>query len=318
MGPTNIEWCDATWNVVGGCTIRSPGCKNCYAQDLAGTRLINHPLYAGTTTVAANGKPVFNGKMTVAPDDHPVWTRPLKWRGAKNRVMGAGMPSLIFVGDMSDLFHEERPAHVIAKVFAVMARCPHHVFQVLTKRPERMRDWILTIADSPDGIFDAVVDLVDGDREEINRIGELPWPLPNVWCGTSVERQKEADERIPLLLQTPAAVRFISAEPLIGPIDLHDWLTRDWHPTMPPETTSRLDWVIVGGESGPDRRPTDIAWMHSLRDQCLAAGVSYFHKQMTGKKAIPPDLQIRQFPAVKPLPVAAGAPRAPEPQMRLI
>src|SRR5574341_811905 len=117
--PTNIEWTDATWNPIGGCSIKSPGCINCYAMRIAGSgKLDYHPLYAGVTTMY-KGKPVFNGKMTILPDDHPAWEWPLKWRGAKRPVMGSGMPSLIFVGDMADLFHEDRPEVEIARVTSV-------------------------------------------------------------------------------------------------------------------------------------------------------------------------------------------------------
>lgn len=135
---TGIEWTDATWNPIGGCSIASPGCTNCYAQRLAGTRLQHLPLYAGTTTDSKAG-PVFNGHMTVADDDAAVWTWPLRWRGSKTPRRGAGARSMIFVGDMSDLFHRNRPRHVIDRVFAVMAMAGRHDFQVLTKRPDVIR-----------------------------------------------------------------------------------------------------------------------------------------------------------------------------------
>lgn len=136
MSATKIEWTDASWNPIGGCSIRSPGCNPCYAQKLAGTRLRHHPLYAGTTTVV-KGKPVFNGRLTAAPDDHPVWTWPLRWRGAKNPKLGPGKPSLIFVGDMSDLFHEDRPEAQIDRAVGAIVYS-RHIGQLLTKRPERM------------------------------------------------------------------------------------------------------------------------------------------------------------------------------------
>jgi protein gp37 len=278
--PTDIEWTDATWNPIGGCSIKSPGCIHCYAQLLAGTRLINHPLYRATTDLV-KGKPVFNGKMTVLPDDHPRWTETLKWRGAKNPVMGAGMPSLIFVADMSDLFHENRPRHVVDKVVTTVINS-RHVGQLLTKRAKVMCDYFVDL-----GVVD-----------------------PDLWLGASAERQQELDERGPYLrrLAELGFTIFISYEPALGPLRLPKYIL---------ELGKRAQ-VIGGGESGGDRRFSEPNWFRALRDQCLDAGVPYFHKQMTGKTRIPPDLMVRQFPATKPLPVAAAAPSAPEPQMRLL
>jgi protein gp37 len=284
--PTGIQWTDSSWNPIGGCSIKSPGCRECYAQDLAGTRLINHPLYKGTTDLV-KGKPVFNGTMTAVPDGDPRWTWPLKWRGAKNPVMGPGMPSLIFVGDMSDLFHENRPVEQIDKVFAVMALCPQHTFQILTKRPERMRAYL---SDPDRGnrvhfiVCGPISDLVSDDISDRANLAMLNNEiLPNVWCGASVERQQEADERIPLLLQTPSAVRFVSLEPLLGPVDLTISRT-DRYPLglnvlRKNADGTKLDWVIAGGESGPSARPMHPDWARSLRDQCAAAGVPFFFKQ---------------------------------------
>lgn len=278
---TGIEWTDATWNPVGGCSIASPGCANCYAQSLAGGRLKSHPLYAGTTDTVKR-KHVFNGHLTVAPFDHPVWTWPLRWRGAKQPKLGPGKPSMIFVGDMSDLFHEDRPDEIIDRVFAVAA-CSPHILQFLTKRAERMREYVTARCEP-----------------------RKRWPLPNVHLGVSVERQQEADERIPHLLATPAAVRFVSCEPLLGPIDLENidytvfmrsirpGSNAGLHPLDPairydvlrghmkgPDDIGlpKLDQVIVGGESGRDARPMHPQWARSLRDQCQAAGTAFFFKQ---------------------------------------
>lgn len=341
---SNIEWTDATWNPIGGCSIASPGCTNCYAQGLAGTRLKDHPLYRGTTSPSKAG-PVFNGTLTAAPDDHPVWTWPLRWRGAKTPRRGPDARSMIFVGDMSDLFHADRPDAVIDRIFAVMALSPQHTFQVLTKRAERMRNYLTANT----GAWDTghacgrVAEIVERMRTDNRPVGPLPhrepgerwWPLPNVWLGVSAERQKEADERIPHLLATPAAVRFVSAEPLLGATDLRRWMN-DWgcdacgyggdrtddhcpncgwtgdggpgeSPQCPkcgvpledyyacPEcgasndsgfgvtlTGNRrglIDWVIAGGESGPNARPMHPDWARSIRDQCQAAGVAFFFKQ---------------------------------------
>jgi len=280
---TGIEWTDATWNPIGGCSIHSPGCIHCYAQKLAGTRLKRHPLYAGTTKLV-KGKPVFNGVLTAADDDAAVWRWPLSWRGAKQPVMGAGKPSLIFVGDMSDLFHEDRPDEVIDRVFAIMALCPQHIFQVLTKRADRLRRYLLDphtcnriyglVCDLTLDGFAKVVLMAPTSDEELappgRRIYLDKWPLPNVWIGVSVENQSYADERIPLLLDTPAAVRFLSCEPLLGPIDFSE---SSW------AAQPKLDWIIAGGESGHDARPMNPQWARWLRNQCADAGVSFFFKQ---------------------------------------
>lgn len=259
--PTKIEWTDGTWNPVGGCSIRSPGCINCYAQDLAGTRLATHPMYAGTTDLV-KGHHVFNGKMTLATDDHPLWRWPLKWNGAKHPKLGAGMPSLIFVGDMADLFHENRDQLDIIRVLDVCFES-RHISQLLTKRAGRMA---AVMQDYP--------------------------PKPNIWLGFSAERQLEFDERWEYgsHLANLGWTIFVSVEPMIGSVNL------------PPNFLALRDraQVICGGESGDERRPTDIAWMRALRDQCVGAGVPYFHKQMTGKSAIPDDLKVRQFPRVAP------------------
>lgn len=263
---TAIQWTDSTWNPTGGCSIVSPGCTNCYAMKTAHglERRFASKKYAGLTKVV-NGNPVWTGEVRL---DEDALLQPLKWK----------RPRRIFVNSMSDLFHETLPDEAIDRVFAVMALCPQHTFQVLTKRAERMREYVSARAHAAKRlkIIGAMNMMGAGATKPI---GYRMWPLPNVWLGISCERQQEADERIPLLLQTPAAVRFISAEPLLGAIDLHDWLTRDWHPTMPPETTPRLDWVIVGGESGTKARPMHPDWARSIRDQCNAAGVAYFFKQ---------------------------------------
>lgn len=295
---THIEWTDATWNPVGGCAVCSPGCTNCYAQRLA-ARLPDHPVYKGVVSPSKAG-PVFNGTLTRAPDDHPAWTWPLRWRGAKTPKLGAGKPSMIFVGDMCDLFHEDRPVADIDRVFAVMALCPQHIFQVLTKRSARMRDYCVSLSESEDHlerICDAAVRVTASPCAA--HVEDATLPLPNVWFGVSSERQKEADERIPDLLQTPAAVRFISAEPLLGPVDLTrlgesgndmvcDALRGEYFVPGCGSVSSktfrgnRLDWVIPGGESGPNARPMHPDWPRSLRDQCAAAGVPFFFKQWGG------------------------------------
>jgi protein gp37 len=290
--PTEIQWTDATWNPIGGCSIKSPGCINCYAQLLAGTRLTGHPLYAGVTDTV-KGKPVFNGKMTIAADDHDVWRWPLKWRGAKYPRMGAGMPSLIFVGDMADLFHEDRPTAHIDKVIRIAGACEDkgrsHILQLLTKRADVMADYILARAYW---------------AWNARRIATERWPANNLWLGFSAERQPEFDERWSHMraLAEDGWTIFVSIEPMLAPV------------VLPPDFLAFGNQVqiIAGGESGTERRDTDQDWMRALRDQCLPAGVAYFTKQMTGKRKIPDDLMIRQFPAVLPPAVVET-----EPQMNL-
>lgn len=290
-----IEWTDATWNPVVGCSIVSPGCTNCYAMKMAAriqkmnrtggsnSNYVNH--YDGTTQPSKAGA-VWTGKVALAPDK--LFLKPLGWKS----------PRRIFVNSMGDLFHESIPDEWIDRVFAVMALCPQHTFQVLTKRAERMRKYLATSFD--DGAaFDRVVmqmmALVDAGYPAVCdtcvRHG-IPWtkptsahdwwPLRNVWLGVSCERQQEADERIPLLLQTPAAVRFISAEPLLGPIDLTSINHRGvvgGHSALHDRGLGSLDWVIVGGESGPRARLMEIEWARSLRDQCASSDVPFFFKQ---------------------------------------
>jgi len=198
---------------------------------------------------------------------------PLRWRKSRNvRISG-------------DLFHESIPDEWIDRVFAVMALCPQHTFQVLTKRAERMREYCER-KDRRNEIELAAEKIRAGTGWCAPK-HSFAWPLPNVWLGISAERQQEADERIPHLLNTPAAIRFVSAEPLLGPIDFGDRLKR-WHEiecdlsenqsrNLVPNV--RLDWIITGGESGPHARPALIKWPRSIRDQCQESGVAYFHKQ---------------------------------------
>ena len=262
---SKIEWTDKTWNPITGCTKVSPGCRRCYAERMA-TRLRGRHGYPADEPF----------RVTLHPerlDD------PLHWR----------KPRMCFVCSMSDLFHKDVPDQFIDKVFAVMALAPQHTFQVLTKRPERMHAY-MTMARTPLGRSHEVI--IQANDRMLAGEGVWPgWPLPNVWLGTSVEDQERADERIPILLETPAAVRFISAEPLLGPIDL-----RHLQPVEPPTEIDSLagthgvlrphrgqceglDWVIVGGESGPGARPMHPDWPLSLRRQCEASGNAYFMKQ---------------------------------------
>jgi protein gp37 len=255
-----IEWTDATWQPITGCSIVSPGCTNCYAMKLAGTRLKHHPSRAGLTQDSKAG-PVWTGEVRF----NEQWLdQPLRWK----------RPRRIFVCAHGDLFAEGVPDVWIDRVFAVMALAPQHTFQVLTKRAERMRAWFSpeTSYRTGDGSFSrgSIVAGLVGEHDASAPFHA--WPLPNVWLGVSVEDQARADERIPLLCETPAVTRFISAEPLLGPINLGRAMLH--YPSI-----ARLDWVISGGESGPHARGACLAWYRSIRDQCQAAGVAYFHKQ---------------------------------------
>lgn len=292
---TKIEWTDATWNPVTGCSVHSAGCTNCYAMKLAGTRLKHVESRKGLTDMTKAG-PVWNGQVRFNESEI---NKPLHWR----------KPRMIFVCAHGDLFHESVPDEWIDRVFAVMALCPQHTFQVLTKRSDRMREYMESI-DNGDGtrisgMRDA---LVEGAAQKLHheRTGDksvsewlsVQLPLPNVWLGVSVEDQKAADERVPDLLQTPAAVRWLSCEPLLGPVVLNrkaypeshyeDWLRGEaWdgvngllnQEIWGQEHGPKLDWIVVGGESGHGARPMHPDWARSLRDQCADAGVPFFFKQ---------------------------------------
>ncbi len=316
---TGIEWTDATWNPIVGCSVVSPGCKNCYAMKMAarieamarGRGETTH--YAGTTQPSKAGA-VWTDKLALAPDQ--ILLQPLRWRA----------PRRIFVNSMGDLFHEDVPDEWIDKVFAIMALCPQHTFQVLTKRAERMRDYFsLERWELEERIrvgakeISALVhphskDLAHCTYMQVGLRGCSPFfPLDNVWLGVSVEDQTRADERIPLLLDTPAAVRFLSCEPLLGPVDLAAiklppvekdrnyelcalsgrWIKwtgkhpRDWvagteaemHGSSTRERMNAIDWVIAGGESGSAARPMHPDWARGLRNQCVAENVPFFFKQ---------------------------------------
>ncbi len=265
MGLSPIEWTDGVWNPCGGCSLASPGCRFCYAQTLAGTRLKNHRLYAGTTCAAKTG-PVFNGTLTVAPDDHPVWLWPLRWRGAP-AAKAEGRPSRIFVGDMSDLFHEGRPLPVIMRVLAAAVLARRHILQLLTKRPEIMR-LVLTAPDLAEHLAAAIADYpgVLASPWTARRVAEL-LPLQNVWAGVSVEDQVRAEERREPMaaIAEQGWTTFVSYEPAIGPVDWTGW--------------EFLAQLIAGGESGPRARVPDPDGFRAARDFCAHAGVAFLFKQ---------------------------------------
>ncbi len=271
---SSIEWTDATWNIVTGCSRVSAGCQHCWAEREAAGRLKNQPSRQGLTDHIGrwNGKINFNGQWLA---------RPLRW----------ARPRRIFVASSGDLFHPNIPDSWIDQVFAVMAETPWHAYQVLTKRPERMRAYLL--GGAAGRIARIIEDWLGGEpvaddywlprhrerfyaRLAAKRPPLFSWPLPNVWLGVSAEDQATADSRIPVLLETPAAVRWLSAEPLLGPMEIDDflWPVRGGRPA--------LDWVVAGGESGPGARPMDPSWPRSLRSQCICAQVPYFFKQWGG------------------------------------
>jgi protein gp37 len=231
-GLSDIEWTDATWNPIVGCAMVSPGCTNCYAMRMAARlQAMGAPSYRGITR-KSGARAVWTGRLRV---NEKALEAPLSWK----------RPKKIFVNSMSDLFQEGVEDRVVERVWAVMARAPQHRFQILTKRPERMRAFL---------------------RDRLSRI------LPNVWVGASVE---SADYlyRVDELRRTAAAVRFISFEPLIGPIGSVN--------------LQGVHWAIVGGESGPRARPIDEAWVDEIHDECRRQHVAFFFKQWGGvnKKA---------------------------------
>lgn len=270
---TKIEWTDATLNVVNGCSVVSPGCTNCYAMRSGGRNLPHHPA-TGLTMPSMAGH-VWTGEVRF---NDAALLLPLRWK----------RPRKIFWNAHGDLFHENVPDEWIDRCFAVMGLTPHHVHQVLTKRPGRMRDYLL--ADRRD-----LMNSHAGTMMHWNDMPSAEWPLPNVWLGTSVEDQERADERIPVLLAAPAAVRWLSMEPLLGPVDLRRFgMDVHHHPNndvASPVTQAIVraakrkigvnspDWIVVGGESGPGARPMHPDWARSLRDQCAAAGVPFLFKQ---------------------------------------
>lgn len=317
MNAARIEWTEKSWNPVTGCTPVSEGCRNCYARRMA------HRL---------------RGRFGY-PADEPfrVTLHPERLR----EPIGLRKPRRIFVVSMGDLFHDDVPESFIDQVFAVMALCSEHTFQVLTKRPARMLNYC-SYSHRDSEIMARMDELIPGSSRQPQGWefvpggrgeegyepgyweGPLRWPLPNVWLGVSVENQAAADERIPILLHTPAAVRFISVEPALGPVSIRNYvrgsrevvecpkcghvhnsadsfywtgLERDIEADRCPncgydtkgsirayiELEDRyilpgLDWVIVGGETGPGARPMHPEWVRSLRDQAVAAGVPFLLK----------------------------------------
>jgi protein gp37 len=285
------------------------GCLNCYAARQALRHRGKGGAYEGLVRLTDNG-PRWTGKVQMVWDN---LEEPMHWRA----------PRMIFVDSMSDLYHESLSFEEIALVHAAMLAAPRHTYQILTKRAARRLEfytWLGKVAANhaavPSGIFTPRMLL---NFMWLNNGGpcaldsKLELPVPFIWEGVSIEDQPTADARIPLLLQTPAAVRFISYEPALGPVDIYQYLGGARNPIGPAYGGRGLDWVICGGESGAGARPFDIAWARSVKDQCAAAGVAFFMKQLGANLGAmhlhskkggdmeewPEDLRIRQFPEVR-------------------
>ncbi len=327
---SGIEWTEATWNPVTGCTAIASGCANCYAVPMT-HRLekMGQAKYAGLTVVQGNGRRQFSGEVRCHED---VLSIPLGWR----------KPRRVFVNSMSDLFHVDVPFEFIARVFAVMALCPQHTFQVLTKRPERMAEYMLgkpyssDPSDHPERRINIeACELHRGDiiPEGVPFLKNAPvqqWPLANVWLGTSASTQRDLDAAVPHLLRCPAAVRFLSLEPLVEGVDLDQWVFNrradiqklmngpmacNFH-QADAMVADALDWLIVGGESGKGARPCNVDWIRSVVQQCAEARVPCFVKQLgmwvaQGDRRImlrehkggnpdewPEEIRVRQWPEV--------------------
>jgi len=245
---TKIEWTDKTWNPIVGCSKVSPACDHCYAERMAARLAQNPHAPAAYQSVVQPGRPwTWNGKTSMVESSLET---PLHWR----------KPCRVFVGSMTDLFHPSTPFEWIDKIIDIMSQTPHITYQILTKRPERMHDYIA------------------------HNMWLTNAPMEHVWFGVTVENQDQADKRIPVLLDTPAAVRFVSIEPMLGPVDLASYFYQD-NVYCGDDTSGfldyqeGLDWVIVGGETGPGARPMRIQWVLDLQSQCKDSGVPFFFKK---------------------------------------
>jgi protein gp37 len=284
MGETKIQWTDVSWNPIRGCSRVSAGCDNCYAIREAHRHSAPGRPYEGLTEIR-------NERIDWTGIVRPVRKKLVEPFGWKN-------PRRVFVNSMSDLFHPSLPDEEIDRVFAVIAMCQYyglgHIFQILTKRPTRMHAYARGF--SMDRLDAAARELPVRSWDDLHN---LKWPLENVWLGVSVEDESSAVERLPLLLKTPAKIRFASYEPAIGPVCFTPWLQRTSFKTCPvclygtnsgelrcpndgavlgPDIA--LDWIIVGGESGANARPFDVQWARAVIRQCAAAGVACFVKQL--------------------------------------
>ncbi len=311
MSKTDIEWAEGHWEPVGGCADASEGCAHCYARERQLPRLAGaYPeRYASLVTRAPKGADrcrQWTGETAFWPDR---LVEPLHWQKPRGRQ---------FVCSQSDLFYESRPWTEMAAVWAVMAACPETTFLVLTKRPQIAKVFLTaktTFGHIAQAIWNAAVKVLPGWAR--TRIAERwhpgeVWPLPNVWLGVSVENQVRAEERIPLLLDTPAAKRFVSYEPALSLVRLWDHFCCSECGYTPRDEVihgdhdlcgnqpRRIDWVIAGAESGRGARPAELDWFRSVRDECVRSGVPFFLKQLVhdGKKLSLPELDGRQWTEV--------------------
>lgn len=268
MATSSIEWTGKVWNPTTGCNKVSPGCKNCYAEKM-------HKRLAGM------GQEKYQRPFLAGAFEHDAsLSVPLGWKKG----------TTIFVDSMSDLFHEGISLEYIAKVYAIMFLTPQHTYQVLTKRPEQRYD----VFKSPEffeylhmycnQFHDRFINKLE---QELYFFAEVKseFPFKNVWEGTSCENQATANQRIPILAETPAKIRWISAEPLLEQIDLKKI----------PEALV-LNWIVVGGESGPKKRPFDLNWARTIRDYCKESDIKFFMKQVDKVREIPSTLMIREYP----------------------
>jgi protein gp37 len=284
---TKILWADATLNPAYGCSKVSPACDNCYAARMA-DRMAHNVQVCQYFEGLTDKNHEWTGRVNLFPER---MEQALKWM----------RPRRIFVGSMTDLFHEDVPVDFLDQVFAVMAMACQHTFMILTKRPDRMRQYIKGVQGVP---IDSPRDFVLFDSWRAvhgEHYGQRLWPLPNVWLGVTVENQAMDDARIPILLDTPAAKRFVSIEPMLGTVDLGHHLTSCFgcgnqgstemclnrpgsghdlcRACGKGDNPNGLDWVICGGETGPGARPLRPDWARGLRDQCAAADVPFMFKQ---------------------------------------
>ena len=264
---TGIEWTDATWNPIRGCSVMSAGCENCYAKAVAARFSGEGQPYEGLAKMTRTG-PQWTGKVVLVPEK---LEDPVRWK----------RPRRVFVNSMSDLFHDSVEPEWVEKIVDAMRRAPQHRFQVLTKRPETMAD-VLTA------------------RPE--------YLLPHVWWGTSVE-DSNVLERLDALVAIPSRNLWVSAEPLIGPLDLSHWLKGDWR-SGDAEWKHGISWVVAGGESGPRARGMEVAWARALRDQCAAAGVPFLFKQWGEHAQVGERTRVRAY-------AIAGEEAGPDHQVRL-
>jgi protein gp37 len=351
MAKSKIEWTTETWNVITGCSKVSAGCKNCYAIPMSWRNQHNEitkKKYEGVVEKTKGGDLNFTGKVNF---DEATLLKPLQTK----------KPTIYFVNSVSDLFQKGVPFEWIDKIMAVIALTPQHTYQVLTKRADRMKEYFERVSKIGLVSYDLEINkryfLSSWGANETTGVSEMKYrafepfdydkklkvhkriefagtfPLPHLWLGVSVENQEQANKRIPYLLETPAAVRFLSCEPLLEDIKFQTQINFEGQGSDDPDyqitnwlkgtveyfknnlqsksefstyQSGKIDWVIVGGESGHEARPMHPDWVRSIKDQCQSAGVPFFFKQMSSKdnkdyknfEAFPKDLQVREMPKI--------------------